>query len=229
MSTIVKDERLDVSADLGRHSVDLRQGAVLIFPPLDQEHRTRDIRECRLDVPRNEVGIVPYVAPSGHRRERIAVIFGHAINDIGSFDTGTEFGDLCQPHRFGEHMWSEQHETRHWISRGVKKRNRGPVGMTDEDRINYIGSLDDLGKDIGLVIHEIDRAIRLHVRPTMPVSAVHHRPLPYSFDHVCGKRSPQLDRTEALVEEHERRCRGTITDHTDIEQMPVDANQVGVK
>ena len=191
--------------------VELGQAAVLVVGALDQQHRALDRRQPILDVPRRGT---PATATrrSSRGTSRSASRWWRAIRvgQIASLDTASRAAAIpaieqSSTNTCGASRTSPATEPPAPAnSRAIEAPSLWPIstGRSIPRRSSSCGQ-----DGVGLVVHVVDRA-RLVDHGTRPVAVArvddHRRPTRLA-SHVVGERAPEVDRAEALVEEHQRR------------------------
>lgn len=203
------DQALDPAGNSGLDPIDLFDGAVLIVQPLHDQHRRRDRRQAVLDAPGPEVVGRPDVVPAPERRDRIVVVEEHSprhVTALEGLSRGRHAGDRL---RLDEHVRSDAHESGDGVTgTGVEQCDRRAVAVPHQHRSLDTECHEELRQhDVGLVVHVVDGAGHHRRRtPAMTVTAVHHDGrVARSIRDLVGHAPPQLDRTESLVQEDQRR------------------------
>ena len=139
----------------------------------------------------------------------VAVVAGHPRGQIASLVRVAGCGDPGDRAVLDEHVRSEQNEAGDRATcAGEQQGDRSTIAVADQHRALDPQALEELRQDgVGFVVHVVDQA-RLVDHRTRPVTVArvddHRRPTCLA-SHVVGKRAPEVDRAESLVEEHQRR------------------------
>ena len=204
--------------------VELGERAVLVLRALHGEHRGVDRPEPIGDVPRAERRRQPHVVPAAERGIDVDVVADHGPAQPTALVRLARRGDAGDRLVLHHHMGGHEHQAGDRVpGAGVEQGDRGAVAVPDEHR-----SPDaEVGEQcrqhlVGLGVHVRDRSRPAHrVAAAVAVAGVDdRRRRSRGRPDLVGERAPQVDRTEPLVEEHQRRpavrgVGGALDEHVD--------------
>src|SRR5215204_4809540 len=200
------DEPLDRSADERLHAVELVERAVRVVGALHQQHGAGDALRVGLQAPVAEGGIEPDVAPAVEGGRGIVVVTGHPLAQLPAVEGLTRLADGRDRDVLDHHVRGEQRDARHRVLAGMDERDRTAVTVTDEDGPRGVEPREHLGQDLEGLLVEERRGPGARRRLGAPVAVAGEGEHPPARRRLQGLRelAPQADRSEPLVQEHER-------------------------
>ena len=154
-----------------------------------------------------ELGMQPDVVPAVEGGVGVAVVAGHARAQPVRLVGALGLADLGEAHLLDEHVRRDRDDRAAPVDGGVDQRDRRAVAVADEDGLVDLDGAEHGGQHLQrLLVHEARRA-RARRRVGVAVAEAGERD--DARAGRIGQRgrevAPQPDRSEPLVQQHERR------------------------